>query len=327
MSEMDAPAGFGKPHYREQGDLYAQIPEAVWCLPRKYLRAGLVVVRVLIDADRRGRLDDRLTTAELIALIERETGNKFGATFVKKGLYALHRVLKEMGVQVIDRARKGGRRIISFVRGLRESGKGKQRRQGSPILSPPLPPEDKGETRTTGSPSSSSSPDTPGKTDRADHAIVDALYRRARELVDDVSPGDVRAAVDAHSAEWVGRALGVMERRNRKPGNVRKPWGYVAGILRNRAEKGDWPDEPAPVSTAPVPPKPSGPDPSDAAEKAREKRLREAWGVLPETDRAAIRAAVRAEQPTLHRFPTIFDGACLHELGRRLDQVEPHARE
>ena len=55
-----------------------------------------------------------------------------------------------------------------------------------------------------------------------------------------------------------------------------------------------------------------------AAAEAREKRLRERWGQLGDGEREAIRAAVRAANPGLHRWPAMLEPLYLAELERRL---------
>jgi hypothetical protein len=59
----------------------------------------------------------------------------------------------------------------------------------------------------------------------------------------------------------------------------------------------------------------------DAAErdKAREERLRAAWERLPEADREAIRAAVKAENPGIARWKTMLEPLCLAALEARMN--------
>ena len=123
------------------------------------------------------------------------------------------------------------------------------------------------------------------------------------------------------TADSVRRALDWMEKRNRKPGNVRKDWGYVLGILRNRAQTG-WPEE-APAAP-PEPAKKTAPtgEPT-AAEQAREDRLRGLWAALGEGRREEIRAAVKAENPGLVRWPNLLEPLYLAELERLQPAEEP----
>jgi hypothetical protein len=330
-----------KPHYREGGDLYDQISRLIYTLEPTYLRSALHVASVIYNADKRGELDgDRaelLTNREIRRRIEAETGQRFSLSFINKGLYALHRVLGAKGLALIDRIRRHGRRVIRLVRGIRERSNAKQPGPGEPIIPPSTPPDPlqrqiQGTTTTEG-PSSSSLQTSPRETERPDPAVVDALYDRARQLVDDVSRGDVRDAVEVFTAEWVGKALDVVERRNRKPGNARKPWGYVAGILLNRSKKGDWPDDPAPApkaAAAKVAPEAAAAEKAaQDAEKARDERLRAAWGLLGDAQQDAIRATVLAANPHLRQLPpSMLKAECLEELGRRqAESPGPHRRE
>ena len=54
------------------------------------------------------------------------------------------------------------------------------------------------------------------------------------------------------------------------------------------------------------------------AAKTREAMLRERWERLPEADRAAIVAAVKAENPSIGRFKTMLEPLCLAALEKRL---------
>ncbi len=53
-------------------------------------------------------------------------------------------------------------------------------------------------------------------------------------------------------------------------------------------------------------------------DKAREQRLRAAWEQLPESERDAIRAAVKAENPGIGRWKTMLEPLCLAALEARL---------
>jgi hypothetical protein len=160
-------------HYRPDGDLYDQMPRVIHTLEPTYLRSAYLVASVVCNADKRGELDgdqaELLTNREIRRRVEAETGRRYSLSFIKKGLFALHRVLGEKGLALIDRIRQHGRRVISLVRGIREKGKDKMPGPGEPILPPaaPLctpPPEKRGgeETTTTRDPSSSSLASLPG---------------------------------------------------------------------------------------------------------------------------------------------------------------------
>ena len=55
-------------------------------------------------------------------------------------------------------------------------------------------------------------------------------------------------------------------------------------------------------------------------DKAREERLRAAWERLPEADREAIRAAVKAENPGVGRWKNMLEPLCLAALEARMNQ-------
>jgi hypothetical protein len=313
------------PHFRPGGDFYSQIPDVVWTLEPTYHRPVALVCRIIINADKRGELAgnraELLTNEEIRRRIQAETGRRYSLTFIKKGLYGLSRVLGAKGLAVIERVRRHGRRIITLLRGLRRSGE-KQPGPGEPIVSRPPPPEENNDdTTTTGGPSSSSLQTSPEETEGPDPAVVDALYDRARRLVDDVSRGDVRDAVSVFTAEWVGKALDVVERRNRKPGNVRKPWGYVTGILWNRRKKGDWPDDPRPAPKAPAPRVQAAED--EPPRRLTAEELADLLAKCEEGDRftkKAYRASLRL---------AVRDGVVPPELLATIpaELLEPHRRE
>jgi hypothetical protein len=53
---------------------------------------------------------------------------------------------------------------------------------------------------------------------------------------------------------------------------------------------------------------------ADPDDRAREARLRVAWEDLPESEREAIRAAVKAENPGLSRWPNVLEPLYLAAL-------------
>ena len=55
-------------------------------------------------------------------------------------------------------------------------------------------------------------------------------------------------------------------------------------------------------------------------DKARETRLRAAWERLPEADREAIQAAVKAENPGLGRWKNMLEPLCLAVLEARMSE-------
>jgi hypothetical protein len=157
-----------------------------------------------------------------------------------------------------------------------------------------------------------------------DPTVARALFERARQLVDGVSFGAVDEAMVVFTADSVRRALDWMEKRNRKPGSARKDWGYVLGMLRNRARTG-WPEEPPPRPQEP--PKPAGPTAEELAEQAREKRVRGLWEALSEEQRQAIRGEVRKANPGLGHLAGIIEALSLAELERRCPADAPAAEE
>ena len=125
------------------------------------------------------------------------------------------------------------------------------------------------------------------------------------------------------TADSVRRALDWMEKRNRKPSTVRKEWGFVVGILRNKQRTG-WPDEASAALAKPHEKPPPTAEPT-AAEKAREDRLRSLWAALSEGQREEIRAQVKAENPGLVRWPNLLEPLYLAELDRRQPVEEARA--
>ena len=117
------------------------------------------------------------------------------------------------------------------------------------------------------------------------------------------------------TAESVRRALDWMEKRNRKPGNVRKDWGYLLGILRNKQRTG-WPEDPPAATSQATGPRASTIE-ETAADAKREARLRGLWAALSEDQREEIRVQVKAENPGLVRWPNLMEPLYLAKLERR----------
>src|SRR5262249_59489543 len=57
----------------------------------------------------------------------------------------------------------------------------------------------------------------------------------------------------------------------------------------------------------------------DQRDQAREAKLRAAWEKLPESEREAIRAAVKAENPSLGRWKTMLEPLYLAALETRMN--------
>lgn len=329
MSAATARApGFYEWAFKSGGDPYFAIPvDVINKLPTFWRTAAMEVAGAIMILAREGNFHP--TAAEIAARLPSDCRQPKGSppghrsiSFVQKGLHALDVLLR-----LLRRTRRRGRRYLDWIKGLVPRNEARAARPEDPPAPPSGGKKEELRDTTTREPSSSSSISTPEGTGEPDPAGLDALYRRARELVDGVSRGDVRAAILRFTAEWVGKALDVMERRNRKPGNARKPWGYVLGILLNRQEKGDWPDDPKPAAAAAAV---KAADPAEeereAAEKAREKALRERWGLLTEPEREAIEAEVRASNPGLARFRPMFEAACMARMDER-QAADPHRRE
>src|SRR5262249_5196454 len=149
-----------------------------------------------------------------------------------------------------------GRRTITLTVGLAPSGT----RRPAEASPPQTPREEKTQNTTTESPSSSSSqkapqkgdPEAPDPTD----PLIAELLTRASALVPAVTEGILAYAVATYGADWVRRALGVAEERNRTSqsrGKHRvKSWCFVRGILENwRTEGGPPPEKPPPPPPAP----------------------------------------------------------------------------
>ena len=102
-------------------------------------------------------------------------------------------------------------------------------------------------------------------------------------------------------------------------------WGFVTGILKNIARRGG--PGPAPPPSDRAAKEAAGEarrEQAAAQERERERldrerdgRLRAAWDALPEPEREAIRAAVRAENPGIGRWKAMLEPLCLAELERR----------
>ena len=59
-------------------------------------------------------------------------------------------------------------------------------------------------------------------------------------------------------------------------------------------------------------------------DKIREAKLRAAWDQLPETEREAILAAVKSQNPGLGRWKNMLEPLCLSELETRLNEASAH---
>jgi hypothetical protein len=300
--------------FRKDGDLYAGIPLDLLALDSDLRSSATEVMAILVTREREGRLDERLTDKDIAAALDRSV------SFVQKGLHTLTHGVSDVLDKIIVRTQARGRRTIEFVRGLR----GSQRDKPDPTPPPaPPPPEQRNKTTTAASSSSLSHPLEP--TDGPDPTVARALFERAKQLVDGVSLGAIASAIADFTADSVRRALDWIEKRHR---HARKDWGYVRGILTNKARTG-WPEEapdPAAAEARRKAEDRARAEAEAAAERAKEERLRRAWGLLPEAEKESIKEAVDAANPTIRqRFPTMFGALCLAELERRHPAEEARA--
>lgn len=219
--------------FRKDGVPYDMTPGPIKQLPDFYRAAATEVWWVLMEViNERGELDEWLITSRIAARTKPGQDDERSLSFVYKGLYALEKL-----AGMILRIRQHGRRVIRIAKGLLGWDRTKEKKNDNDALVVVVSSDPSEGVQ--GAPAASPAADPPSDQ-------VEALLKRARELVDGTSAGAIGDAVTVFTAEWVGKALDVVEKRNRKPGNVRKDWGYVLGILRNWRAKGGPPDDPAP---------------------------------------------------------------------------------
>jgi hypothetical protein len=234
--------------FRPGGDFYTTFPDLVLelhkilpeLLPKSEviasLNATLRVIGFLVQMARAGELNE-LVTDKVIAA---ETG--VSERNVQRALYVLDVVLRKIGKPIIDRMRTHGRRIISFVRGFAARGQ----------AAPPCTPLKTSETTTTSQPSSSL--DFRDEKPSEPRVIISpGLIDRAFRLIPKATEGRVIDAVSVYGADWLSRALDVVEKRNSKSGMLPvRSWGFVLNTLKNWKKEGG----PPPVDPPPVPPPP-----------------------------------------------------------------------
>jgi hypothetical protein len=241
------------------------LPEEIKALPRRLRVVATEVWWAIVDHLERGL--DATTEAITDAVLSQHSG--WSRSFIQHGLNIL-----EYMARVIVRKRQHGRRIIRVIIRLW----GSRNRQivppsGSPSTPPQTPPE--GFERTTKDTGSSSSLEKlPEKTPEPDDPAIADLVARACALVPDATVGRVAAAVRTYGADWVRRALGVAEERNRtcrsQSRHPVKKWRYILGILENWRTGGGPPPEESPAPPpAPKPAaEPEAPQPLTAEEVA-----------------------------------------------------------
>jgi hypothetical protein len=250
-------------HFKPGGFTYRTVPDVIDGLPKGLQHAATVVYRCIMRFLARGELDHRATDKAMAD----DCG--WSESFVQKGLHALHVVLGEMGTPAIDRERAHGRRTIIPAP---LAGRGTAGPVPDAASPPRTPPEERRDTTTGGASSSPPriAPEDPGS---RIGAIDPALVERACRLVPLATPGRVAEVVAKYGAEWVSRALDVVEKRNRKPGNKRvESWGFVLRTLKNWDKEGGPPPDPAPTPTPTAPARKAAeggpPHPLTAAEVA-----------------------------------------------------------
>lgn len=161
-----------------------------------------------------------------------------------------------------------------------------------------------------------------------DLSIVEELSRRAYREIPGATPGKIAEALSAVGPEEFAAILDSAGKRNRsRDKRSVEGWGYVVNavgrIQAKHAAAGriavpdrqavpETEEEAAPGRAGP--PMPSAPE---LAERERDGRIRAAWDALPEIDRETIRVAVKAENPGLHRWPSLLEPLYLAELDRR----------
>src|SRR5262249_28671936 len=134
--------------------------------------------------------------------------------------------------------------------------------------------------------------------------------RTAQELVEAHPAGRVRTKIEVF--DWL------LKNEDRRVG--KNPAGYLVASIRS--------DYQAPVDFQAQADgaKAAGKAKAEARakaqhDKAREERLRAAWDRLPEAEREAIRAAVKAENPGVGRWKNMLEPLYLAALEARMDRA------
>ncbi len=260
--------------FRTNGDPYAGIPLPVLNLESHWRAAAVEVMAFLATRERGQGLDETIIDRDIAEALGRS------GSFVQKGLYALERVLGEGGQAVIHRARARGRRVITFVRGLRTRGTDPK------SAAPSALPQEQEKTASTGL---QGEPSTP-MSFSSDHPLI----KRGLQLIPDATPERIAAAMATYSPDWVARAFDKVERRNRKPGMLPvRGLIYVLRALEGWKTEGGPPKDSAPtVATEKAPARPS---PNSAAEPERPR-------ILASGELAALLDSCRDGNRTLAKF-------------------------
>jgi hypothetical protein len=236
--------------FRPGGDPYSLLPDPAFdllpgLLPERVRKAILNalprVYRFLVKLAQAGELNELVTDqriAQAAGCSER---------IVQYVLNALDVIAGEGGFPFIRRTPSHGRRFIEFIRGFLPSG-------SRPTAVPPAPPSKTFETTTTREGGSSSLRSAPENAEEGREVAPQELVDRACRLIpgeNGATPGKVADVFGKYGADWVSRALDIVEKRNKKSGAKKVwSWGHVLGILKNFANE----DGPAPIDPPPAPP-------------------------------------------------------------------------
>jgi hypothetical protein len=288
---LSPPAASSEPLFRTGGDFYITLPKLLFhelrqLLPQAELaaavNAAIRVMAFLVEMAREDKLDALLTDqviADEIGISKRS---------VQRGLYALDVVLGKIGLAVIKRIPSHGRRLISFVRGFAARGQS----------APPCTPPKTSETTTTRGPSSSL--DSGEENPPESRVIVPpGLIDRAIRLIPTATEGRVIDVVAAYGADWVGRVLDLVEKRNGKPGMLPvRSWGFVLSTLKNWKREGG--------------PPPLDPQPAPARAVARPAK-EEPPQCLTAASLADLLSECQSRYPTVARFARVCLSKALAE--------------
>jgi hypothetical protein len=328
--------------FRKDGDPWFMVPEAILSLDPFWRDAAYEVWCVLLKYVREwGELDERLITRRIAEELESKHGHRC-YSFVQKGLFALEYLPGPAGerqaeqaprradkaVGLIRRVRKHGRRIITFLHGL--LGNPETRNKAGPPSTPPGGIQGTiQETTTTREASSSSLAPLPGDGPELPEDLVDAVG-----LVPDLSRERLAGWVAMFGVDLARRGVAWLRAWLCHPRAEHRPqvayWaekallGWKSRLERGELAMGDvdaqieakrkkW--APRPVAAKAEPKEKAA---EEARGRAREHRLKAAWEALAESDREAIRSAVKAANPESVRFPGLLEPLYLSELERRL---------
>jgi hypothetical protein len=357
---MSALAGI----FQKGGYHYRTIPDVIALLPKGMQHAADVAMKCVLWLKARGKLDETATDKELANVSEqmaREAAEEKGVDYqgdrgwspslMQKGLHAVDVELRKIGVPPLVQRKSGigmrGRRQIT-VMPLAGKEKGEKAADDPPAAGPPpAPPPEKektGETTTTDGGSSSSLASLPGTGPEWPPELLDAIG-----LVPGLSAARLGGWVQLAGIELAIRVVAWLRIWLAHPNPDKRPKGAFwaeralsnwrakleAGLLTMEdvdqeieAKRRKWGPKSAPKDNAAEKARREAERAEEQAQAARDKRLREAWGVLRPDEQAEILAGVLEARPEIRRFkpesPFVM-APCLEELERR--QAEAHPRE